>query len=269
MTRLGTWLAPPRPEVPAVVTDPAVRRVMGIEVVLVLAVTLGTAGFRSLLSLLNALLQPEPLSSQTAALNVSRTELGLIDLAYQLSGVVQLVAWAGLGVYLLWRSGVGGRMIGLDRTRPVRDVGYGLGLAALVGVPGLAFYLAARAAGLNLTVVPAALTDTWWRFGVLLLAAVANAVAEEVLVVGFLVTRLRQLGWSENGAVFGSALLRGSYHLYQGFGGFVGNFAMGLLFGRFWQRTNRLWALVAAHALIDVVAFVGYTLLRGHVSWLP
>ncbi len=269
MTGVRAWLVPARPESPARVTDPAERRAIGVEIVVVLAVTLGLSAFRSLLSLLNAVLQPTPLSAQTAALNVSRTELGLIDLAYQLSGVVQLVAWAGLGVYLLWRSGIGGRAIGLDRSRPGRDAAYGAGLAALIGVPGLAFYLVARAAGLNLTVVPAALNDTWWRFGVLLLAAVANALAEEVLVVGFLLTRLRQWGWSENGSLLASAALRGSYHLYQGFGGFVGNLAMGAVFGRFWQRTNRLWALVVAHALIDVVAFVGYAALHGRVTWLP
>ena len=27
--------------------------------------------------------------------------------------------------------------------------------------------------------------------------------------------------------------------------------------------------LIVAHTLLDVVAFVGYTLLAGHVSWLP
>ena len=65
------------------------------------------------------------------------------------------------------------------------------------------------------------------------------------------------------------ALLRGAYHLYQGLGGFVGNVVMGLVFGRIWQRTNRLWMLVGAHALIDVVAFAGYALLAGRVGWLP
>ena len=27
--------------------------------------------------------------------------------------------------------------------------------------------------------------------------------------------------------------------------------------------------LIVAHTLLDVVAFVGYTALSGHVSWLP
>jgi membrane protease YdiL (CAAX protease family) len=113
------------------------------------------------------------------------------------------------------------------------------------------------------------LADTWWRVPVLLASAVANALAEELLVVGYLITRLRQLGSSAGAAVLASAALRGSYHLYQGLGGFVGNLAMGLVFGRVWQRTHRLWPLVSAHALIDGVAFVGYALLRGRVSWLP
>jgi membrane protease YdiL (CAAX protease family) len=87
-------------------------------------------------------------------------------------------------------------------------------------------------------------------------------------MVGYLMTRLRQLGWSEGGALVAQALLRGCYHLYQGLGGFVGNVVMGLVFGRVWQRTNRLWALVGAHALIDVVAFVGYALVSPYVDWI-
>jgi membrane protease YdiL (CAAX protease family) len=94
-------------------------------------------------------------------------------------------------------------------------------------------------------------------------------VAEELLVVGYLITRLRQLGSGEGVAVLASAATRGSYHAYQGFGALLGNLVMGLVFGQVWQRTHRLWALVYAHALIDVVAFVGYALLREHLSWLP
>jgi membrane protease YdiL (CAAX protease family) len=113
------------------------------------------------------------------------------------------------------------------------------------------------------------LDDTWWRPIALTASAAGNAFAEEILVVGYLITRLRRLGLRENASLVGSAVLRGSYHFYQGFGGFAGNLVMGLVFGRIWQRTNRLWPLVIAHTLLDVVAFVGYSVLRGHVSWLP
>jgi membrane protease YdiL (CAAX protease family) len=252
-----------------VLTDPGQRRALVIEIVLVLAVTLGLSGLRSLLALLDALLAPGSLADQSVAINAPVRKTELLDLAYQLTGVIQLLAWGALGCYLLWRSGIAPRSLGLDRRLAGRDVGLGVGLAAMIGGPGLGLYLLAHAAGLNLTVLPSALADTGWRVPVLIASAVANALAEELLVVGYLITRLRQLGLSEGGAVLASAALRGSYHLYQGFGGFVGNLLMGLVLGRFWQRTHRIWALVSAHALIDIVAFVGYTLLRGRVSWLP
>jgi membrane protease YdiL (CAAX protease family) len=252
-----------------VITDPAQRRALIVEITLVLAVTLGLAGLRSLLALLDALLAAESLADQAVAINAPVRRAELLDLAHQLTGVLQLLAWGGLGAYLLWRSGISLRSLGLDRRCLGRDARLGAGLAALIGVPGLGLYLLARAAGLNLTVLPSALGDTWWRVPVLLAAAVANSLAEEVLVVGYLITRLRQLGSSEGRAVLASAVLRGTYHLYQGVGGFVGNLMMGLVFGRVWQRTNRLWALISAHALIDVVAFVGYALLRDRLTWLP
>ncbi|MBV9028917.1 MAG: CPBP family intramembrane metalloprotease [Pseudonocardiales bacterium] len=251
------------------VTDPQQRRALVVEIVVLLAVTLGLSGLRSLLALLDALLAPGSLADQSVAINapVRRTEL--LDLAYQLTGVTQLLAWGALGGYLLWRGGIAPRDLGLGRQPTGRDAGLGVGLAAVIGVPGLGLYLLAHAAGLNLTVLPSALADTWWRVPVLVASAVANALAEELLVVGYLITRLRQLGSGEGGAVLASAALRGSYHLYQGFGGFLGNLVMGLGFGRLWQRTNRLWPLITAHALLDTVTFVGYALLHSHIIWLP
>lgn len=240
-----------------------------LELLLVFAMTLGLSGLRSLVRLLDSLLDPVPLNEQKVAINVPQARFDLLDLIAQLLSVVQLATWGGLGLYLLWRGGIKLKALGLDRTRIGPDALGSLGLAALIGIPGLVFYLVAWNLGLNLAVQPSTLDESWWRSVVLVLAAVGNAWAEEVLVVGYLLTRLKQLGWRDNTALLASAVLRGSYHLYQGFGGFVGNLVMGLVFGKVWQRTNRLWVLVAAHALLDVVAFVGYTALRGHVSWLP
>jgi membrane protease YdiL (CAAX protease family) len=57
-----------------------------------------------------------------------------------------------------------------------------------------------------------------------------------------------------------SAVLRGSYHLYQGFGPFLGNAVMGVLFAWLYTRTRRVLPLVIAHALLDIAAFVGFSL---------
>ncbi|GAA0223911.1 CPBP family intramembrane metalloprotease [Saccharothrix mutabilis subsp. mutabilis] len=248
---------------------PEERTAHKVELLLVFAVTLGLSGLRSLVRLLDSLLQPKPLNQQSVAINVPQARFDLLDLIAQLLSVLQLAAWGGLGAYLLWRGGIALRSIGLDRTRPGKDFLGGTALAAVIGIPGLVFYLIAWNLGLNLAVLPSTLDESWWRSVVLVLSAAGNAWAEEVLVVGYLLTRLRQLGLKDNTALLVSAVLRGSYHLYQGFGGFIGNVVMGLVFGKVWQRTNRLWALVIAHTLLDVVAFVGYTALRGTVSWLP
>lgn len=239
-----------------------------VEIVIVFTVTLGLSGAYSLISLLDSLLREQRLADQTVALNVEEATNQLLDFLGQLLNATRLIAWGALGLYLLWRAGLKLRQIGLDSTRIGGDIARAVGLAALIGLPGLGFYFVARAVGANLTVLPSTL-DHWWAYLTLTLSAFGNAWAEEVLVVGYLITRLRQLGLRENSSLLVSAVLRGSYHLYQGFGGFLGNVVMGLVFGRVWQRTNRLWPLVLAHFLIDFVAFVGYTLLRNHLAWLP
>jgi membrane protease YdiL (CAAX protease family) len=69
-------------------------------------------------------------------------------------------------------------------------------------------------------------------------------------------------GWRFWAVLLTSALLRGSYHLYQGFGGFVGNAIMGVVFVLVYRRWGRLGPLVVAHFILDLVSFVGYDLLR-------
>jgi uncharacterized protein len=246
------------------------RTVLRNEVLLVLGVSLGASAVYAFVSLIARLTAAQPLSKQTVALNVSQSARPWLDLTYQLLGILFGVVPALLAVHLLNRDpGDARAMLGLDlRGRRGFDLAAGCLLAAAIGLPGLGLYLAARAAGINATVVPAALPHVWWAVPVLILSAAQNAVLEEVVMIGYLLTRLRELGWRIGAAIAASALLRGSYHLYQGFGAFLGNAIMGVVFSLFFVRTRRLLPLVIAHTLVDVVAFVGYTLLYDKVSWL-
>jgi uncharacterized protein len=252
-------------EPPDELTDPQ-RRGLRIEIIVVLAVTFGLSAYTALLNLVEAVLLG--LAGQTVALNPRRSPFDLIDLGLNLAVLFQLIAWGALAVYLLWRSGFGPSQIGLGRLKWRPDILGGVGLAALIGLPGLGLYVAARALGLSANVEPVELYDSWWRIPVLLIAAFANGWAEEVIVVGFLLTRLRQLRVNPLVALLASSLLRGAYHLYQGFSAGLGNVAMGLVFGYLWQRTGRLWPLIVAHGVIDSVAYVGYALVAGHLGWL-
>jgi membrane protease YdiL (CAAX protease family) len=160
----------------------------------------------------------------------------------------------------------GARRIGLTFAQPLRDLGWGAALAVGIGLPGIGLYLAGRALGITAHVSTQSLGGYWWTVPLLVLAALKNGLLEEVIVVGYLGERLTQTGWRPGAWIAASALLRGSYHLYQGIGPFVGNVAMGALFAWFYHWRRRTMPLVAAHTLIDVVAFLGPWLLDP--AWL-
>ncbi|MER5689041.1 type II CAAX endopeptidase family protein [Streptomyces sp. NPDC002205] len=246
------------------------RRILRSETVLVLALSLGASGVSALISFVGSLTKPGALKEQAATLNSSYAPgRPWLDLAWQLFAIATALVPVALVAHLLIREGASLRVIGFDRTRPRSDLGRGVLIAAAIGSAGLAFYLLARAAGFNLTVVPESLPGVWWKYPVLILSALQNSVVEEVIVVGYLLRRLGQLGWTPMAALVASSVLRGSYHLYQGIGGFVGNMVMGVVFVLLYRRWGRVGPLVVAHALLDIGAFVGYALLAGKVGWLP
>lgn len=261
--------APAVPAEPAVaapgtppVSDRAWRRRLTAEVWIVLGLSLGKSGVYALVNIVARLTADTPLAQQQATLNASRSERPYLDLVYQLLSIGFALVPVALALYLLSANGRSAvRRIGLDRARPGRDVAVGVGLAALIGLPGLGLYVAGRALGITVEVQAEALNAAWWTVPVLVLAALQNALLEEVVVVGYLMERLRELRWRTPAIVVTSALLRGSYHLYQGIGPFIGNVVMGLVFAEYYRRRRRTFPLVVAHTVLDVVAFVGYALV--------
>lgn len=219
---------------------------------MVLMLSLLASAVYAILSLLEA-----PIAGVVVASADQSTQL-----ARQLVGVVFGLAPVLLVVHLVRRSGEGVAGIGFAADRPGPDVAKGLALFAVVGLAGVGLYLGAVELGVNRFVVPAPPLGHWWTVPVLLLSALEAALIEEVIVLGYLVTRLRQLSWSPIAAVAGSSLLRASYHLYQGWGGFLGNLAMGLLFSVLFLRWRRTWPFVIAHFLLDVGAGMGYIAFR-------
>jgi membrane protease YdiL (CAAX protease family) len=238
------------------------------EIFALFAVSLGASGVSAFVSLIGSLTAHHSLASQSVTLNGSQAPgRPLLDLSLQLVSIASGLAPVVLALYLLARSD-DLKAIGVDGSQPLRDFLRGAGLAALIGGSGLGLYFIAYKSGIALNVVAENEPDVWWRYPILLLSAFQNGLYEEVLVTGYLLTRLRKLGVNPWAAIAISATLRGSYHLYQGFGGFAGNAVMGLIFGTLFLRWRRTTPMIIAHTLIDAVAFIGYALLVGHVSWL-
>lgn len=258
--------AAPAPLEPSLAGADRVRP--GIELLLVLGVSLGQSAVYSVLAIIEKLTRGTPLNQQTTSMNNSVVpDRPWLDLAYQVAGIVFPLVPALLALYLLQRT-ADRRAIGFDLRRPRSDTGWGFALAAGIGLPGLALYFAARTFGFNTNVAPANLAENWWTVPVLVGAAAMNSILEEVVMIGFWFTRARQLAWPMWVVVVSSAVVRGGYHLYQGFGGFVGNLVMGLVFGLAYLRFKRVGPLVVAHFLLDLFAFVGYSLIAPLVDWL-
>jgi len=246
------------------------RRLLAAEVTVVVGLAVGLSALRSVLYFLLAVLAPGGLAAQQTTLNRSLApQHPWIDLGLQLVFIAGLLAPVGVVLLLVARDGESSSSIGLRLDRLAGDVGIGLAVAALVGGVGLLAYLVSHLLGLSLTVVPSSLPAQWWRLPVLVLSSLANALLEEIVLAGYLVRRLEQLRWPAGRAVALSAALRGLYHLYQGVAGALGNLVMGGLFAGYFARRRTVVPQIVAHASIDIVAFVGYQLLAGHVSWLP
>ncbi|KHK98436.1 CAAX protease [Microbacterium mangrovi] len=243
------------------VLAPSQRAAIRWEIAIVLGLSLGQAAVYSILTLVQRLAAPTPLGKQSTALNQSQSPVPWLDVTYQLLDIVFSLMAVALAIYLLWRPGRSGfRRIGLDLTRPGRDLAGGAVLFLGIGIPGIALYAVGRLAGITVSVQASPLDTAWWTVPVLILSAVRSGLQEEVIMVGYLFTRLKQLGWGSWTMIVASALVRGSYHLYQGIGPFFGNFAMGVVFGWAYRRWGRTAPLVVAHTLLDTASFVGYPL---------
>ena len=241
----------------AAAAEPPRRPLLIEELVVVLSLSLLPSAVDALLTLFEA-----PVSRSVAvALYPS------VELARQLSGIVFAVAPVALVFHLIRRNRESLNEFGLAVDTVVRDVPFGLLIALVVSAVGLGLYLSAIALNINRFVVPVPPLGHWWTIPVLLLGSFQNGLLEEVIVVGYLIRRLEQLGWAGPAALAASALLRGSYHLYQGWGGFLGNLLLGLFFGWIFLRRRRVWPLVTAHFAVDSLAGIGYILFKGHCVW--
>ena len=227
---------------------------------LVLMLSLGASAIWSTISLIRKLLQEGGLAQATATLNRPLAEVPWLDLISQLASIALALVPVLLALYFLQQDGID---LGL---RPkLADLRQVVLVAAGVGLPGIGLYFLALELGLTARVIPTALGDNWWTIPVLLLAAMKAGLLEEVIAVGFFTTKLSR--WKPEISIWGlivlSALFRASYHSYQGFSAFFGNFVMGLVFAYWFHKTKRVAPLVLAHFLMDAVVFIGYPLVFG------
>jgi hypothetical protein len=253
MTFAGSLLAARRPA--RVVTDPRERRMLRYELLVVMAIFPLPFVLNAVISLVTSIVDPNLVEYRFPIVITGHEMLSLPFDA--LLYLVQLAAPA-LVLYLLARSGEGAASIGLtfDRPRLKADAALILPVFAAAFFGPLAvlqdILQAAGVHGFNPTTVgvPHAYA------AVVLAAGLQAGVVEEIVVLGYLVHRLEQLGVPTVPLVMIAVLVRISYHLYYGLGvlAFIVWAAVSVLL---YRRFRRLWPFIVVHVLWDTV--VGLT----------
>ena len=240
------------------------KRKIDLELWLVFGLSLGKSAIYSVLAFLSAVTAPSGLSGSSTTINQSVDPRDWLDFSYQFFGIVFDLVPVALVLFLVGNGALA--KLGIYKDKLGRQLLTGFAIAAGIGIPGLGLYLGARALGLAAKVVATDVNQYWWTTPILLFSALSAALTEETIMIGYLFQRLRERGVKVRTIIWLSALLRGTYHLYQGFGGLIGNIVMGLIFGFWFKKTNRLVPLLFAHFILDAVVFVGYTWAT---HWLP
>lgn len=239
------------PPASAASPDPGVRRRLWFEVAAVAALAVLPDVVSSLQHVASPPEGPTPSFRQQA--------IGLI---------ARSVGVAVPVLYIMWRSGDGFGAFGLRRFRAAVDLPAGVGVWALA-------YVVYVGAWSVIAQVPAAVESAEsWRAhlrldemfprpsgapeGLLLVVmSAANGFAEELVLCGLLLTRLEVLLGSTARAVAVSALAMASYHLYQGpvYAALI--LVSALVTTGLFAACRRLWPIAIAHAIADVVGYLG------------
>jgi membrane protease YdiL (CAAX protease family) len=170
-------------------------------------------------------------------------------------GYLPVASTVPLGLYLLARTGQDRRTLGLALPRFKDDilVGLGIGIVAFLCEVALLIPFASVIAdhkSLFVDVSVHAVPKYYLIWGIAISAV--TAVTEEVMVNGYLITRLGQLGWTPRASLTLSLILRTSYHVYYGFG-FLLTVPLGFIVTRSFQKRHKLTRPIVAHFLFDAV----------------
>jgi membrane protease YdiL (CAAX protease family) len=230
------------------------------ELWLVLMVSLGASAIYSVLSLARKLTSTQGLAGSVTTINQPLAKTPWLDLVSQLASISLALVPVLLALYFLRMDNI---KIGLVPVK--KDWIIGISLPLIIGIPGIALYVVALNLGLTSRIVPSSLGDYWWTPVVLVLAALRSGLQEEIIAVAFLAKKLKIIRPEITiiSVVVISSLFRASYHLYQGFSAFLGNFVMGLVFGYLFMRTGRAAPLVIAHTIMNTAVFIGFPLVAG------
>lgn len=162
-----------------------------------------------------------------------------------------------IALLLLARTGQPPASLGLHRDGLRRDAGGALGLLGGVWVVNIVLLVP-----LSYLIDNKHLTNTATNSHVpayyvvyALVVSATTAINEEVIVNGYFLTRLSQMGWSPRAALILSLAVRTSYHAYYGVG-LIATVPFGYLVTRSFQKRRRLARPILTHFAYDAILLI-------------
>lgn len=175
--------------------------------------------------------------------------------------IVMSVQVAVPTLYILWLTGEPLSQFGICRLRPLRDMTVGIVVCGLGWI--IPLFIMIVIAPIVASIVSDTASDvsfegptTTIHFVLLPLAMIANSIAEELVMRGYFIVRLRQIGLSTVQAIVASTFLFAGYHLYQGVWGAIHVFFIGLVYAIAFVVVQRLWPVVIAHTLMNLIVYL-------------
>jgi uncharacterized protein len=165
--------------------------------------------------------------------------------------VYELVAAAILLTFLRVRNWT---LQSLGVSPSLQETLVGVGLAAAAYLAYVVVFLISAVLSPHVAQVVAnqTLVAPGLNVALVIVTSIVNPAFEELFVCGYVVTALRERRgfWT---AVNVSITIRLLYHLYQGPIGVLSIIPVGFIFAYWYARTARLWPLIVAHTIFDLL----------------
>jgi membrane protease YdiL (CAAX protease family) len=179
------------------------------------------------------------------------------DYVFQADCIARIINYsAGVAIllFLLWAVRQSFERFGICRVK-VRDIAIFAAGLALVLIVEVALAAVWRRFVPSTFAMPSykGPARSWPAPFFLFLSFIPSGVYQELLMRGYLITRLEDL-WASKWVAFAiSCILFGAWHLYEGGEGTVVSTAVGAVFGLLFLRYRRVWPLAAAHAALNIL----------------
>ena len=182
----------------------------------------------------------------------------LADESYRILYDIQIIVPL---LYIFWRSDISWAGFGIGKPEFLADTTLTLILVALAWTTGTILTNMVAPDVVDPDLVDPAADDFLGpsgglEYAVLLVSLTTNSIVEEFVIRAYLITRLKSFGLHAGLALIISAAMFASYHVYQGYWTLVPHFYFGLLLGLAFVLTRRIWPLVVAHTIYNVLAYV-------------